>query len=539
MCGKFKQLILFWAALALLRPFDGIASQSFAPTQELRRLSLTILGRLPTPSEIEKLTPQSHSERISFLLSSEEGMIGISFLLAHALLEDQDKTPDLERFKYDGENSLQSGLSDQFKLSSNESISWNFFNNISNDHPFDDLFNGSFLAANQEILSFYGIAVGTELIEHLNEKIYVGSYMDARPATGIVATPWLYAGVNSNSSDNSHHQLNAVHKKILCNTNYSETAHDFSTIDLSKTGTSLRSYSVSSAKCASCHAQTDNLNTAANSLYSGNSLNDWLSFSNTNIESDQFYFGHKVAEISDWARNLGSDPRTILCLAKKLSEAINHRKFNGSLDDASVLLAHHLFTNNSKKISSLIKGLLTEEMFATKAIKNNSSSRFKKSGLRFLSKREFQGIANQLVSDSTAMDFSSYLNPGSKSVFGKSLKKPSGPYWHASNRLIRQLAEKIIDEELASGSKTENRTLFVKLNDGTGKNASNEHISSQIIFLWGFLTGEVITDDSPTYILLKTLFTQSAGTNDSDEKSQQAWKATLIGVFSTVNFLAM
>ena len=217
---------------------------------------------------------------------------------------------------------------------------------------------------------------------------------------------------------------------------------------------------------------------------------------------------------------------------------MNHRGFVGTKDDETVLLAHHLYSTYDRSLSYLLRGVFTGSSFGTAPIADSSGGRFNSSGLRFLGRREWLGIANQFLASTSTIEFSLNLEPGIKTPNASDNKKPSGPYWHAANRSARQFAEAVISTELKEGVTADARKIFSALSDGTAENASAEQIQNQIILLWLNLTSETIDTSNENFLLLQALFSTASEGNNSAEKSKQGWKSVLIATLSSIQFLA-
>jgi hypothetical protein len=128
------------------------------------------------------------------------------------------------------------------------------------------------------------------------------------------------------------------------------------------------------------------------------------------------------------------------------------------------------------------------------------------------------------------------LEPGIDEVIGEEDMIPTGPYWHAVDKIASQLAHAIVTKELAANVTAEERLLLDLLPDGTGQGASDVQIESQMMALWKRLTSESLAPSSQTMNLFKDIW-NAAGPITNATTLRTAWTMVLYSMFTHPQFL--
>jgi hypothetical protein len=113
---------------------------------------------------------------------------------------------------------------------------------------------------------------------------------------------------------------------------------------------------------------------------------------------------------------------------------------------------------------------------------------------------------------------------------------PGGTYFFYADRVARQAATVIVNEELQDGVAAAARRVLRSLPDGKAVDASGEAVIEQLKALWLLLTSEELADDATELADLETLWTAASGGQTEDEV-RGAWRTVLVAIMTHPRFL--
>jgi hypothetical protein len=129
------------------------------------------------------------------------------------------------------------------------------------------------------------------------------------------------------------------------------------------------------------------------------------------------------------------------------------------------------------------------------------------------------------------------LNAGSDEITSED-HVPNGTYWYHVDRLARQLATAIVEEELGSTSIASGRRLLILLDDGNAKNTSTTIVLEQVKLLWRVLSGIELKDSDPLFSDFVALWTASKNGGTTADDIERAWRTLLTAMLSHPDFIS-
>src|SRR5690606_208293 len=197
---------------------------------------------------------------------------------------------------------------------------------------------------------------------------------------------------------------------------------------------------------------------------SGDSFADWLAFASSGDTSGH-YAGHLFTGPTELAAFMGQDPRWHRCEITKLSETIFQRPGLPTLDQASVIRSLEKFYLTNMNLKAALGEIVKSKDYGYGEVTPKARGAYATdfSGIRFLTRKQWEGILKQLSISAGKLGVPKELDPGLQETLTSADGMPSGAYWHATERIARQAATAIVSDELRDDYSAKARKVFVHI----------------------------------------------------------------------------
>ncbi len=515
----------------------------------LRRLTLDILGQLPVSEDRQEVRddPTSIMTIMQKYLETESAMTTLADNFRWIWGLRAFHLPDLELLIAQGDTNLDATLTTDMRHAIiNEPVQLARYV-FSQKLHFSSLFTANHSVAPTNVLTLWGMTPTSQ--PWPNEDIFLGEYNDSRPASGLISTHGFLAGFSSEQRTDLRARTWSLMKELTCLDHDLSDAHLFADLPETALQGDLATYANNHSPCATCHRHGFPLAPTFDGLGAATNFNDWLAYTPT-TQTPSHYAGHEFTGLAQLAELIGNDPRVQRCSIRRLYEATLQRPFN---DGRPNTVATTINAYDIRDLYSTLDALRREEfllpavwptIFAARTYTNGlandntmTKSRPTSIEMRFLSRRQWSAIALQFMDDITGLALTDDLDPGSNDTLNPEYRTPAGPYWHAANRIARQLASGIVATELANNAQAAERKLLILLPDGAGNTASSETIKAQIITLWEQLTSFQLDAEHAQIEALYALWQAAAENSGTANAHRNAWRTVLTACFLSDQFV--
>lgn len=513
--------------------FDPEPSQ--LPANRLvRRLTLDIGLRLPESYEIESFStqPSSRTTFVASLLSQAAAPSALAALHARMWHLNDDDLPDLDELA-----STDSTFKDQLSLVRSDILKEPILlvRKVLEDRiSFKRLLTGALSITTQESRDFFGLI--DEGPVWPSEPYRFVAYHDQREEGGLLnANGWLSA-FSGRRDNKPKHRTNRILAELTCTMFESPKAHLFQDLSDEDIVENLSDLATNRRMCAGCHQGFSDGSLAFSGLATGSTFSNWKTFQKPRIEAAGRYKGTSFSGLTGLADAIGHDPQFMRCEGEKIVGALLQRP-PGMLENPVLSRLLDMEKNDPDWLTSL--GLVFQSNpygYAPVTPKTKGLYIRQASGVRFLRRHHFEALLLQWAPERAQAPLDMALEPGIDEVTGGDDMVPSGPYWHAVDRFVKQLADSIVSHDLADTMDQSGRRLLTLLPGRSGFGASDTIVTAQIIALWQILTTETLERGSETLVQFKNVW-DSTGPITTAADVKRAWNAILIAMFSHPEFI--
>lgn len=503
-----------------------------------RRLSLDMLGRLPTTDELTEVS--NAEERIPALISSYSNSTQYAqhFSGMHEMIWqlDIDRLSDFSRFINAGDAALDTALTD--------SVRWEVLNdpllqiklNIDLDQPYYNLFRSNFSLGTSDLFTFWGF--GSTAPAYLGTDLLYGIYADSRPTGGLLSNQGFLALFDSEEEPIPYTRTYSIFKKLSCIDAYNDEIHNFEDLDESDLDGNLRDYAANNKICAGCHRSHDEMAVLFSGLASGETFGAYSSYSAATGAQTTRYLGREVANLDELASLAGINPAVHRCHIRRVMETFLQRRFNADVDTSTLNILHNTFVSNGYKISSVLRTLSETDLYRVSSFIKSTSSKQAKllTGSRYLNRNHWAGIVEQFGFNPDDYNLSPALNPSQYEWNDRRTFFPQGPYYHAHKIVSYQFSSAVIIDELANNTTSESRTIFTVLADNFYETTEEDDIRQQIADLLLVFTAQQLEITDNKVDDLYDLWDEVRGADTAGEH-RQAWLIVLRAIFLSNDFL--
>lgn len=509
----------------------------------LRRLSLDILGQLPEAADRKavRANPNSTTTIARSYMQSQQATMTLAQNFRWVWGLRAYNFPDLELMITQGDLALSAALTTDVRHAIAEEPVQLARYIFSKQLPFGSLFTAEYSIAQPSVLSLWGMTQVSQ--PWPGESIYFGQHADARPASGLLTTQGFLAGFASEQRSDLRARTWDMLQTLTCVDHDYINMHEFHNVaDADLTG-DLATYASNTAPCATCHRHSHPVAPAFHGLASDSSFATWLSYSPNTTPEPGYYAGHEFTGLDQLGTLASRDPRIVRCSLQKLQEAVTQRAFNdGSRptpktasdahDMQTLIKAMNTFSTNNKQIPVAWQELFFNRDYSSGLVNDTTIDQPKATSFetKFLNRHQWSSIAIQLVGSTAGLSLTDDLDPGSSDSANPEYRVTNGAYWHATNRIARQIATAIVAQELADLVQPSSRKLLTLLPDGAGNSASAETIRAQIVALWEQLTSLKLASDHAQIENLYQLWVAASANNATPTAHRDAWRTTITGI---------
>ncbi len=508
--------------------------QTLAAARLMRRLSIDLTGSLPNQKDVDLLAADASKYFIvaERLLNSSVAAVNISQLHQRMWKMRSDRLPDLERFIDEGDSFLNQHLTESMRsLIVTEPLQFIRFQ-YEHNLPLSAVFTASYSYSTSELLDLWGTT--SSGIPWTGQNWHFSEYSDGRPDSGIIGSPAFLATIDSRGLGKKGYDILS---RFNCLNMENENIHLFYHLSPDEMLTDFSTLSVTKRNCAECHRPIENANLALKQFGSGNTFDDWKSYTNPETEIEGVYNGKNFTGAQGWLNAFKNDPRIHRCAAQRLVGALNQRAY-GQYDTAAISIGLTRYLDRNESLKELVRSIVFSEEYRFDTVGPAITGEYlrKSSGVRNLRRHQWKSILSSMHPGLSDLEYPEALDPGLDEVLDNEDMVPTGQYWASIDRLVRSAAEKIVEDELSDSSIAITRRVFTALADGSSFGVETESIYYQMRLLWLKFTGEILENDFVTYTALQTLWAANKP-EESEENFRQAWRVTLIAMLSHPRFI--
>lgn len=501
--------------------------------RKIRRLTLDLLHRLPTASEISNYnnSPDLKSDILSMALGNPALYAAIAEThRSFWKLQDREALTDL---------SLPDTSAENYSDDTVETLKFH----LSAGTQFSDLFSLDYSITSSDSATNYGVSTtsgpvpGTEYID----------YFGKRPSFGLASSLGMTASIGSNQDGTGNNKAYSLLQKLACIDYSGDDSHNFNILPEEYIQANIRSVSLVQPECASCHAQYGSLTTSVPLFASKTNLSDWIAYS-----SDEFtpgtYAGHDFTTESQLVEFIKNDPRIKTCEIVNLVEELLQRPFESFESRRLYALLFNSFEEH-QSIEDLVAQIINESSYLNSLnIETSNKDATTEGSVKLLSRHHLKGIVRALSMTEVSFDLEQTdltLTPNQIALpVNLDVKKPhisSGnsflpdeTYLRSIYRLANDFSLKIVTDELSTAPLvlSNSRKVLKQIPDGDGSSATDIHIQNQIITLWFDMTSQLLQTTDTKYIQLKSLYDTISQTSTTE-----AWRAVIYAIIVSPEFL--
>lgn len=510
---------------------------ALTPARLVRRLALDLTRKLPPAADVEALVedPKLFPKLVDNYLAAPDAHIAVTGMHRRVWRLKATLLPDLERFAAAGDPTLGDALTDTMRHKLTEEPLLRLRYVLEQGKPFSALFTGAWTILPQDVLALYGLT--DDGAPWQAEAFRFANYDDGRPAAGILVSNGLLATSDSQTAALPRHRTSELVRRFTCASPFQSTAHTFYSLSEEELRSDLAALAAVKSPCRGCHAQWDDVARALAGLGSGADFATWRAYQG-DASVAGFWSGRAFPDATALGAILGEDPRVHRCEVERLIVALMQRPLTVS-DTRLVATSIDDFYDDSGRLMAALPSLLKSKDYRFGPVPPDAAPEYQRtvSGVRFLRREHWQGIARQLTYGGDSLAMPDSLDAGADETATSDEGIPSGAYWYSVDRLARQLASLIVDEELADDRAASTRRLLTLLPDGSGYEADGDAINQQIVAAWRMLSSEEIVDTSAKPFSDFADLWNAMEPDGTEESFRMAWRAMLVAMLSHPTFL--
>ena len=494
-------------------------------------MSLDLTGKLPSPSEIAwiKENPQGLPALIANYAASAEARATITRLHRDVWRLSSESLSELDRFQQN-DPELKTKLATVKEEIINEPL-LRLRYILDTARPFSDLFTGNWTILHPTLIDLYQLTEDQAPWPH---EIYRFAEYPTRPSLGVLMNNALLASESNFYQDIPYHRTLQLLRRFHCSNHDQPNVHNFAGI--TENFADLDQYARFQSPCRGCHALWSDIAESFAGMGMGEDFSEWLTYQG-NPESTGIWSGTVFNKSSELGSLIGNDPRIHQCELMRLTGSILQRPLTQH-DSTLIGRTADEFYRNRLRLMTVLPVIMQSKDYGYDAVSPEADLRYLRttSGVRFLRQDHWRQIIQQFTYGGDSIDLPPTLNAGQEEVITFEDQIPSGGYWYTVDRVARELAAKIVAEELSDRRSATSRRVLTLLPDGSGVDADLDTIHQQILTTWTLLTSDDSSDpdQSPLRDFIG-LWGKLATTSDAEFR--QAWSTLLTAMLSHPLFL--
>jgi hypothetical protein len=501
-----------------------------------RRLALDLLNRFPPQADVDALTASAdaYPHLVDSYLASAEANRAIGDLHTRMWRFRGSLLPDLDAFAA-GDATLAAALTPAVRAEIVHEPALAVRLLLDRDEPFPSLFTGDYTILHPAVASLYGLTPGGSVWP--GEPYVTADYADGRPAGGVLVQNGVLASFSAQSDPSLRSRSARILTDFGCYRTEAAAAHLFYDLTADELAGDMAEIAATRAPCQGCHVQFHDQASAFGGLGSAATFADWLQYSAPAAAGSGRLPQGAFTGMEAMAGLIGSDSRTHRCELERLLIELYQRR-TGAHDENIVADGLTYFKAAGERLKPALREILVDPEYKFGPVPGSlkTDHGMASTGVRVLKRSQWLGILRQLSYGAGQLDIPEALEPGAGELASDLDHVPSGTYFHYADRLARQAATAIANEELVAGATAATRRVLTALPDGEGLGASDAQVAEQIKATWQLLTSEVLDDTSQTLLDLQTLYTSSAPDGTAADV-KRVWRVLLTAMLTHPEFL--
>ena len=338
---------------ALLQPLDG--------PRLLRRMSLDLLGVLPTQAELDAMEadPAMLDEWIDNALSDPRWTERLVHILGRTWHTQVDEFQLL--FKEYDNLYLDDANEYPFERSAGEEPLRLLAHVASSDRPWSEVLTADYTVANDVLASIWPL-------DYSGSGWQVSRYTDGRPAAGVLATNGMWLRYYSLGTNYNRGRAAAVSRLLICEDYLARPVSFAAFPSLADEGATQRALQTE-PYCLGCHATLDPIAATLFGFQTVDSHNGdetgWYhpereALGPVILDVEAAWFGQPVTGLSTLVQYMAVDDRFHACAVEQFTEGLWQRKSSFN-DWASLLRLREAYDDGDQRIRPLVRAILDTE----------------------------------------------------------------------------------------------------------------------------------------------------------------------------------
>lgn len=512
---------------------NTVIRNELSDRQYLRRLSLDIRGKVPTPSEIE-IFEASNPEAIIESYLQDDGF-GERI---RAIYADYYGTITDQYFITGSDFNLEDEIS--FRQSIGQEALQMLSHVAENDLPWYDIVTADYTMGNDLLLSIFPM-----------EELESGSdwrkvrYSDNRPLSGILSANSLWWRYNSTDSNANRLRANAVSTIFLCS-DYLEKPITFERDNNLLDPEGLADAIKNDPNCVNCHRTLDPLAAHLFGFWAPR-VDSWMEQSFYHPDRERFwveylsvppeYFGQESNNLTDLGQHIAEDPRFASCAVEQIMSHFLAQEIN--LGDAKRTASHReAFIQNGLTMRSLINSVVQDPDYKTgllNAEEEGTNAKLLKLDQLVSSIEDLTGFRWKYAG------FDMFDNDiiGLRSLAGGSDGRSSTQTAMVPNATILLVHSALAEQAtiyvaLQEAEQAESQRKFFTLIDLEETWDESENAQAQIVHLFNLILTQKIDENGPEVQAMNDLW---QAVYQNSQNPAEAWVSVMIAILRDPNYL--
>ena len=369
-CSEPKEI-----SVSLPQPNPSTMETEFLSKERyIRRLSITLLGRPPFPTEIEIWNSMDEEKIIDDMLDKPEVFDQLTHFFSQWLLT------QVEDFNLTyNDYHLDATQSYDFLVSIGEEAPRFMSFVATQQRPWTEIVTADYTVVNDLLFNIWPLKTIDESSE---EEWFQAQYTDGRPAGGVLMTNGLWWRYYTTPNNNNRSRAAALMNLFLCENMLLRPIRFQATALLE--ADAINDVIQTDEACIGCHSSLDPLASAFFGfwwfdIYDQMELSryhperEFLGEENGFLNTPMAYFGQPLTTPAELGIAVSKDPRFISCTVEKTAQLLWQR--NLTQEDQTRLAAYqNHFTNSSLSFTALLKNILLDDEFQAATIQSSNTT---------------------------------------------------------------------------------------------------------------------------------------------------------------------
>ena len=341
----------------------------------IRRISITLLGRSPYPSEMDRWKEQELEDVIDDMFEQPELFDQLTFFFTQWLLT---RVEDFNLTYHDYH--LDSSLEYEFLRSIGEEAPRLMSYVATQNTPWTDIVTANYTLSNDILLEIWPL----ELVDSINsnEEWFLTKYTDGRPSGGVLMSNGLWWRYYTTPNNNNRARAAALMNLFLCENLLLRPILFQATALLE--ADEINNVIQTDPACIGCHNALDPLASAFFGfwwfdIYDRGELSryhperEFLGEESDYLNTSMAYFGQPMYTPAELGIFVSQDPRFLTCTVEKTAQLLWQRNIQQE-DHTRLAYYRNQFVASSLSYQSLLKMILLDDEFQSSHIIQQDTS---------------------------------------------------------------------------------------------------------------------------------------------------------------------